>query len=63
VNFTPAIYPAAMFVDTVKERGVPTIEINLESTQISDSFDQHLVGQASLETSKLVNEILQFEAN
>ncbi len=57
------VYPAAMFVDTVKERGVPTIEINLESTQISDSFDQHLVGQASLETSKLVNEILQFEAN
>ncbi|EQC43880.1 Sir2 family NAD+-dependent deacetylase [Bacteriovorax sp. Seq25_V] len=52
------VYPAAMFVDTARERGVQTIEINLESTQISDSFDFHLVGNASVETEKFVEELL-----
>lgn len=52
------VYPAAMFVESAKLAGAFAIEVNLESTNISESFDLHLTGNASKYVEELVNELL-----
>lgn len=52
------VYPAAMFVDIVKANDVTAIEANLEETNISESFDYHLTGKASVVITELVETIL-----
>lgn len=52
------VYPAAMFVETAKEAGAFAIEVNIESTQISESFDLHLTGNASKCVVELVENLL-----
>ncbi len=55
------VYPAAMFVNLVKLNGTYTIEANIEETNVSDNFDEHLVGPATQVVSKLVEDILSIE--
>ena len=52
------VYPAAMFVTIAKNSGAYTVEVNLEETNISDNFDEHLVGRATQKVSELVDHIL-----
>ncbi|WP_221799505.1 Sir2 family NAD+-dependent deacetylase [Oceanobacter mangrovi] len=40
------VYPAAGFVQIANEAGAHTIEINLEPSQVKDSFAEHLYGKA-----------------
>ena len=53
------VYPAAMFVNLVKLNGTYTIEANIEETNVSENFDEHLVGPATEIVSNLVEEILK----
>ena len=50
------VYPAAGFYQTVKWRGVPTVEINLEST--GSSFDTCITGPASTEVPAFFDGLL-----
>ncbi|MDX2081723.1 MAG: NAD-dependent deacylase [Terrimicrobiaceae bacterium] len=52
------VYPAAGFGLQAAARGIPTIEINPESTDISPWFDQHLRGPATREVPAFVEKLL-----
>ena len=52
------VYPAAGFVRLARQVGARCIEVNLEGSMISDAFDEHRVGPATVEVPKLVEEIL-----
>lgn len=41
------VYPAAGFVTHVKQRGIPVVELNYERTQLSDYYDQTILGKAT----------------
>ncbi|MCK5884411.1 MAG: NAD-dependent deacylase [Bacteriovoracaceae bacterium] len=54
------VYPAAGFVQLVKAIGkAQAIEVNIEGTEISNHFDQHMIGNAGEKVSELVNYILK----
>lgn len=57
------VYPAAMFVNMVKEKEneAITVEINLESTQVSDNFDYHIQGKATKSVNSFVQDILSLQ--
>jgi NAD-dependent deacetylase len=51
------VYPAAGFVQLAwKAR---KIEVNVKDTEISNAFQEHLIGPASVEVPKLVKQILE----
>jgi NAD-dependent deacetylase len=52
------VYPAAGFVSSAKFAGAVTVEINNAQTLVSDHFDQHFIGPATLEVVRWVNEML-----
>jgi len=58
IGTSGAVYPAAGFVQTAAYRGARTLEINLEPSQGSLSFDERRYGQASAEVPKWVDEML-----
>ncbi|WP_115718675.1 Sir2 family NAD+-dependent deacetylase [Gallaecimonas mangrovi] len=51
------VYPAAGFVDEAASQGAYCIEINADNSHISDRFDEHRRGPASIEVPKLVKEL------
>lgn len=54
------VYPAAGFVQFVKNMGkAQAIEFNLEGTEISYHFDQHILGAAGEKVSEFVDYVLQ----
>ncbi len=57
VGTSGQVYPAAMFVQWVN-RKARKIEVNLDQTQISPQFNQHLMGPASQKVPQLVDELL-----
>ncbi len=58
IGTSGAVYPAAGFVQTAKYVGADTLEINLEPSQGSLSFDQRRYGLASVEVPQWVDELL-----
>ena len=58
IGTSGAVYPAAGFVQTAKYCGARTLEINLEPSQGSLSFDERRYGMAGVEVPKWVDELL-----
>ena len=52
------VYPAAGFASIAAGYGIRTLEINPEETEISETFERHRRGPASLEVPAWVEEIL-----
>jgi len=47
IGTSGAVYPAAGFVTEARQRGVRTLEINLEPSENTSAFDERLLGPAS----------------
>ncbi|HLY55383.1 MAG TPA: Sir2 family NAD+-dependent deacetylase [Stellaceae bacterium] len=47
IGTSGAVYPAAGFVERAMAAGARTVELNLEPTQVSRRFDEHVYGPAS----------------
>ncbi|MGH6658634.1 MAG: NAD-dependent deacylase [Sphingomicrobium sp.] len=58
VGTSGAVYPAAGFVQTAKNCGARTLEINLEPSQGSIFFDERRYGAAGTEVPRWVEEML-----
>ena len=58
IGTSGAVYPAAGFVQTARYRGARTLEINLEPSQGSLSFDERRYGRASELVPQWVAEML-----
>ena len=58
IGTSGAVYPAAGFVQTANYCGARTLEINLEPSQGSRSFDERRYGPASTEVPEWVAELL-----
>ena len=58
IGTSGAVYPAAGFVGTAKYCGARTLEINLEPSQGSLSFDERRYGRASEEVPSWVGDLL-----
>ena len=52
------VYPAAGFVQEAAARGAHTVELNLESTDVSGAFDAHHTGPASRIVPQWVDRLL-----
>ncbi len=52
------VYPAASFVHEARQNQVPTLEINLKDSEMSDVFDDHIVGPASRTVPQWVDALL-----
>lgn len=51
------VYPAAGFVMIAHQAGARTIEVNLDATLVSDSFQEQRIGPASVVVPQLVEEL------
>ncbi|QUM76562.1 NAD-dependent protein deacylase [Moritella sp. 24] len=58
IGTSGSVYPAADFVNEANRACAHTIEINLDSTHISENFREHRIGQATEEVRELVDELL-----
>ena len=58
VGTSGVVYPAAGMVDIARNRGIPTIEFNIQSTEASPYFDESRIGHASETVAGWVNELL-----
>lgn len=59
IGTSGVVYPAAGFVASAAHYGAERrIEINLEATEISPHFNERRIGPASIEVTKLVDELL-----
>jgi len=52
------VYPAAGFVSLAREYGAVTLEINNTGTQTSAYFDRHLIGPATEQVPRFVEQML-----
>lgn len=52
------VYPAAGFVSLAKLAGAQTLEINNAATLVTECFDRHLIGPATREVPRWVDEVL-----
>lgn len=52
------VYPAAGFVQEAGWSGAVTVELNLETTDVSGAFDQHRIGAATKVVPEWVDEVL-----
>ena len=52
------VYPAAGLVHLAKSAGARTLEINNTQTQVSGCFDRHLIGPATLQVPRWVEELI-----
>lgn len=59
VGTSGQVYPAAGFVQTAKEYGAHTIEVNLAPTSTNLYFDESLTGKASQTVPLLVDRIIK----
>lgn len=53
------VYPAAGFVDLANYHNALTIEVNIDTSQISQQFDFHCVGPATEQVALLVRQLTQ----
>lgn len=58
IGTSGSVFPAASFVEEALKAGAHTIEVNLEQTHISSSFKEKRTGKATVEVSRLVEELL-----
>ncbi len=58
IGTSGAVSPANTFVSQAKSAGAKTIELNLESTEISDCFDDHRLGPATEIVPVWVDELM-----
>jgi NAD-dependent deacetylase len=54
------VYPAAGFAEAASSRGIRTIEVNPNTTEISPHFDERLRGPAGQKVTELVGKLLSF---
>ena len=59
IGTSGAVYPAAGFVQTAREAGARTVELNLEPSAGSALFDESRMGPATRLVPDLVRELLQ----
>lgn len=60
IGTSGAVYPAAMFVQTVKYYiGNQAIEFNVERTSVSSNFDATILGPATIEVPRYVDNLLK----
>ena len=59
IGTSGAVYPAAGFVREARERGVSTLELNLERSEGSHWFDESRLGPASELVPEWVEEVLK----
>jgi NAD-dependent deacetylase len=52
------VYPAAGFVTSARLAGARTIEFNVQTSDVSDAFDQQRIGPASIEVARWAQEML-----
>jgi NAD-dependent deacetylase len=58
IGSSGVVYPAAGFAATAERHGARCIEVNMEATKISKRFKERRIGPASVEVTKLVEELL-----
>lgn len=58
IGTSGVVYPAAGFVREARLAGAITVEVNRELTEVTGYFDQQRQGAATLETGRLVEELL-----
>lgn len=58
IGTSGAVYPAAGFVQTARQAGARTLELNLERSAGSDYFDESRLGPASILVPTLVTSLL-----
>jgi NAD-dependent deacetylase len=58
IGTSGAVYPAAGFVAEAARAGVPTLEINLERSEVAGLFDRHILGPATETVPAWVEEML-----
>jgi len=58
IGTSGVVYPAAGMVDVARQRGIPTIEFNLQRTEASDLFGETRTGPASETVIRWVDELL-----
>lgn len=54
------VYPAAGFVQQARQAGAFTIELNLEVSEVSDSFNEHHYGLATQVVPAFIQRLLKF---
>jgi len=59
IGTSGVVYPAAGFASSAAKHGARCIEVNLENTEISKRFNERRIGAASVEVTKLAEELLQ----
>lgn len=52
------VYPAAGFIQQIKQRGIPCIELNQEVTALSSWYDETLLGKASQIVPDFISELV-----
>jgi len=52
------VYPTAGFVETARFHGAQAVELNLDTSEISENFDEGVRGSASIEVAKFVERLL-----
>ncbi len=57
VGTSAQVYPAAGFVQTARESGATTVEVNLEPTAASHWFDLSVIGPASIKLPELLSSL------
>ncbi|MEM7508563.1 MAG: NAD-dependent deacylase [Pseudomonadota bacterium] len=58
IGTSGAVYPAAGFVAEAAARGIETVEINLEPSDVAGQFDRRILGKASETVPRFVEEVL-----
>lgn len=58
IGTSGVVYPAAMFGRIAKENGATTVEVNLNTTEVSREFDYIYKGSATSEISKLIDDLI-----
>lgn len=53
------VYPAAGFVEQARRAGARTVELNAEKTDLSERFDEHLIGPATELVPRFVETLLK----
>ncbi|MEH6517899.1 MAG: NAD-dependent deacylase [Halioglobus sp.] len=58
VGTSGVVYPAAGFVQQARQAGALCVEVNKEASDVAGYFQQHRVGQATVQLKTLVDELL-----
>ena len=59
IGTSGVVYPAAGMVDVARDRGIPTIEFNIQKTEASRCFNESRIGPASVTVTGWVDGLLE----